>query len=476
MRLPEPIETTGIFWLPERPDAHLPGILKISESGKVTVELTGTFGNPLVAPDRLGFAATPSMEGETGDPDRVVGAVRQGGRVTLDGCFWQKTGLSFPSGVSTSTIYSAIAFVGAEYEGEEDPLFSEFSFSIEGLDSWLWFPVLDIERSPNRREGVIRYELPDDITLALPSNVELSFRFGLHSPNVSLPITEIKVQQTVDVLVKTEDPQPVDYFSSLAFKLCNFLTLALDQAVSIQSMTGYVDQENAGGQNHRRPVKVYAQFPPRPEREPTVHWHRALFRYPDVAGLFDVMIAKWFEDYETFEPAFNLYFAVRAEPSQFMETKILWLAQSLETLHRRSSDETEMAEEEFTLLKESILQSCPQDRREWLNTRLQYANELSLRNRLRALIEPFERWFGDRSTSRPFVNMACDTRNYLTHYDEATTVDRATTLDEKFGLYKKLEALFQLHLLSLIGIDESTIDSIVLGNQGLHRVLGVRDN
>ena len=103
---------------------------------------------------------------------------------------------------------------------------------------------------------MIRYELPDDITLGLTSDVELSFRFGLHSPNISLPITEIKVQQTVDVLVKTEDPQPVDYFSSLAFKLCNFLTLALDQAVSIQSMTGYVDQENAGGQNHRRPVKV----------------------------------------------------------------------------------------------------------------------------------------------------------------------------------------------------------------------------
>ena len=66
---------------------------------------------------------------------------------------------------------------------------------------------------------MIRYELPDDITLALTSDVELRFRFDLHSPNVSLPITEITVQQTVDVLVKTENPQPVDYFSSPAFKL-----------------------------------------------------------------------------------------------------------------------------------------------------------------------------------------------------------------------------------------------------------------
>ena len=474
MRLAESIETTGIFWLPERPDARLSGVLKVSESGEVTVDLTGTFGNPLVAPDRLAFAATSIMEEETGDPDRVVGTVSQGGRVTLDGCLWQNTSFSFPGGVSTSTIHARMGFAGVEYEEQEEPLFSEFSFSIEGLDSWLWFPVLDLERSPTRREGLIRYKLPDDITLGLTSDVELSFRFNLHSAGVSLPITEITVQQTVDVLVKTEDPQPVDYFSSHAFKLCNFLTLALDQTVSIQSMTGYVDEESTDGQNHRRPVKVYAQFAPRPEREPTIRWDRALFRYPDVASLFDVMIDRWFEDYETFEPAFNLYFSLRAEPSQFMETKILWLTQALETLHRRSSDKTEMEEGEFTLLKESILQTCPLDRREWLNNRLQYANELSLRNRLRALIEPFERWFGDRRTSRPFVNMACDTRNYLTHYDEATTRDRATTADEMFGLYMKLEALFQLHLLSLIGIDGSTIDSIVLGNQGFHGILDVQ--
>ena len=475
MRLREPIETKGLFWPPGKPDTQLPGVLKISESGEVTVDLTGTFGNPLVTPDRSGLAGTPGEEGGAGDPGRVVGALRQGGRVTLDGCLWENPGFSFPGGVSTSTIHAHMAFVGAEYEEQEDPLFSEFSFFIEGLDSWLWFPVFDIERSPSRREGLIRYELPDDITLGLTSDVELSFRFDLHSPNVSLPITEITVQQTVDVLVKTGDPKPVDYFSSLAFKLCNFLTLALDQAVSTQSMTGYVDQENADGQNHRRQVKVYAKFAPRPEREPEIRWYRALFRYADLASQFDVMIAKWLEDYETFEPAFNLYFASKAEPSQFLDTKILWLSQALETLHRRSSDEMEMEDGEFTLLKKSILQNCPQDRREWLNTRLQYANELSLRNRLRALIEPFERWFGNRSTSRPFVNMACDTRNYLTHYDEAATRDRATTPDEMFELYQKLEALFQLHLLRLIGIDESTIDSIVLRNQGLRRALGVQD-
>ena len=474
MRISEPIETTGMFWLPDRADTRLPGVFKVSEAGEVTVELTGTSDNPLMGQARMFGEATPSTVEETGNSDRVFGMVRQGGLVTLDGCMWADGSLSLPSGLSTSTIYANTAFVGVAYENQEVPLFSEFSFSIEGLDTWLWVSGIDHEQGATDREGLIRFALPEDITLELPSDMVLTFRFGWVFPSVSPPVTEASIRQTVHVLVKTETPQPVDYFSSMAFKLCNFLTLALGQAVSIQSMTGYVDHETDRAQNRRIPVRVYAEFAPRPERAPTIRWHHALFRYPDVADQFEAMIASWFENHEVFEPAFNLYFALQADPSHFLETKILWLLQALETLHRRSSDEMEMPEEEFTHLMESVLGSCPEDRRQWLRNRLRYANELSLRNRLRALIEPFERWFGDRRASRSFVNSACDTRNYLTHYDEDTTGNRATTPDEMYDLYVKLEALFQLHLLSLIGIDAEAIEAIVRGNRDLRRILGVQ--
>ena len=53
MRLAEPIETTGMFWLPEQPDTQLSGVLKISESSEITVDLAGAFGNPLVTPRRF---------------------------------------------------------------------------------------------------------------------------------------------------------------------------------------------------------------------------------------------------------------------------------------------------------------------------------------------------------------------------------------------------------------------------------------
>ena len=40
--------------------------------------------------------------------------------------------------------------------------------------------------------------------------------------------------------------------------------------------------------------------------------------------------------------------------------------------------------------------------------------------RVKAILEPYKRWFGNSSTRDALVNTICDTRNYLTHYDEAT--------------------------------------------------------
>ena len=472
MRLVEPIETTGVFWLPGQSDTQLPGVLKISESGEITVELAGMFDNPLVTPRSFGVAATPSRE-EALDPRRIVGVLQKGGAITLDRCLWQRTNFSFPSALSTSTVLAELAFLGVEYDADEEALFSGFSFSVEGLDTWLSISGIETEFDRASGAGLIRYHVPDDIPLHPSSDAELSFGFGLTFPTVSVLRTEASVRQTAIARVKINAPRPLEYFSSLAIKLCHFLTLALDQAVSIRSMTGYLEQETAEEENRRVPVNVYGQFAPWPEKTATMRWHDALFRYPHVASELDNIMRMWFENYELLEPAFNLYFASRTQPSQFLDTKILWLTQALETLHRRRSDETEMSEEEFASLRKSVMKSCPPSRRQWLSHRLLYANELSFRHRIQRLLEPLEQWFGDGAERGAFVNRICDTRNYLTHYDETTTKDRATGSDELFELYGKLEALFQLHLLRLVGLDNTSIDSIVHENRGLRRRLGL---
>ena len=477
MRLTEPIEVEGLFWLPGQIDTQLHGVLKITESGEITVDLAGTFGSPLVTPREFRRPAGPNEGESSPDPGRVLGNLRKGGLITLDRCLRNRSNFSLPSRLSTSTISAELAFVGAGYEEGEEALFSEFSFSVEGLDDWLTLSGIGVEfeQDTENSKGSIRFDTPHDIALLLASDTEMRFRFGLTFSRITAPLTEATVRQSASVLVKLKEPRPIKHFSSLAYKFCNFMTFALDQAVSIESMTGYLEQDTADERNRRFPIKVYGQFGPWPERKPRIRWHTALFLYPQVASNLEEIMGRWFESYESFESAFNLYFATRAQPSQFLDAKILWLTQALETLHRRSSEETEMPDEEFRDLVESLKQHCPPTRLRWLLDRLRYDNELSFRNRIRRLLNPVEKWFGDEGERKAFVRRVSDTRNYLTHYDESSTPNRATGGGELFELYEKLEALFQLHVLLLLGFDDSAIQAAVHRNRALGRKLEFRD-
>lgn len=471
MRLTETIETTGAFWMPDRPDSQLSGVLKISESCEITLELAGIFEDPLATKEKT--LPLESLGREDGDPERILGILDKGGPAILDHCMWQNIRYSWSSGLSSSIVHADLVSVGVNHQLAEG-LYTDVAFTIEGLDLWLSISGIETELDRPNKSGLIRYRVPEEISLNLSSDVTLEFRFGLSFPSVAEFRTEASLTQTVQAVVSVREPQSIEYFSAIAFKLCNFLTLALDEPVCLQSVTGLLDRDADDNRTSRTPVKIYGRFPPWTEEKPILKWHDAVFRYPDVERQLEETLSKWFNICEKFGPAFDLYFASKTHSSLFLETRVLWLVQALEALHRRMSTETEMPVEEFHELRKSVVRRCPTEKKEWLNNRLRYVNELSLRRRIRRLLQPFGHWFGARNDREAFINMVCDTRNYLSHYDEKTTGNRASDPEEWFDLLGKLEALFQLLLLDLIGFDTSFIESVVLRNRKLRRRLDVK--
>ena len=103
--------------------------------------------------------------------------------------------------------------------------------------------------------------------------------------------------------------------------------------------------------------------------------------------------------------------------------------------------------------------------------RLRYANELSLRARLKKLLQPFHQWFGTKKERELLVSRVVDTRNYLTHYDDAATKERADGTQELYEVYQKLQALFQLQILRHLGFGEESINRMVETNSALREKL-----
>ncbi len=475
MRLSEPIEKHGFFWLPDDAENQVPGILRISESGEVTLEVSYFYDPMLGTLNKrrlkrcLGY---PPGKSEDRNINRIVGRIDDG-FITLDKCVYINWNKKLLGGVSTSTIRANFAFIGVDYNDDRDITCSKLTFSVEGLDEWLSISGFQTESNWEDMSRSIHFRLPKEIELNLPDGIELQFLFSsTHSPG----FTEEHITQKAYISLISQELRPLKDFLDLVFKLHLFLCFAINKIVSLDSVTGYSSEitiEIIDGQKQEIPIKIYYQSEPHSETKPKVHPHDMLFRYRDVADQREEILTKWIKNYDISEPSFNLYFATMSGGQKYVDGKFLSLAQGIETLHRRNSQETQMPEAEFSNLIDTILNAVPDDgQRRWIDEKLKYANELSLRKRMRQMIEPFKDLFGNSKKRNSFIGKVVDTRNYLTHYDSSLE-NKADSGEDLGKLYTKLEALFQLHFLRLIGIDDNTIKSMVNENYALRNKLGL---
>ena len=205
-------------------------------------------------------------------------------------------------------------------------------------------------------------------------------------------------------------------------------------------------------------VDIYSYSWPHSKNYPDIHPANFLFGFEDLQNQVESKINKWIKGWEQFKPAFNLYFSAQMAENLYIEVEFLIFAQGLEAFHRRTSNEKRMNEDDFVKLVGVLIDQCPEEKREWLKGQLKFANELSLRQRLKKLIEPFKYVFENKRKRRAMIDKIVNMRNLLTHYDKSTEL---IDISDLLPLCHQMELLFQLHLLQLIGFSEEEIKSIV---------------
>ena len=453
MKLPEPIETVGFFWLPTNPEDRLPGTLRISSVGKVTIEVIGTFGGWQNAFQGMGIGSDPLPSGSAPNHDRIVGITDQGDAVTLEGCLSTGSRINFPSKQSKSSFLATFAFIGGNYDSGSELRFAEVRFSIEGLNEWLSLSWFSGEQNRETKSGKIEYHLPEDNVFNLPNEVRLTLKHVLSHPSFGVPVASVSVNQAPVLCLELDRVRPIADFLPLVSRLCNFLSLAVNQPVSTEFISGYLEEDGETVDELRSPIRLYYQSSTHDSEKPEIKVHEMLFSFGDVAENCERLLSNWLQVYESIEPAFNLFFASKSDKYQYIDVRFLRLAQGIETLHRRSCrDVTEMPKAEFGKLRKALLEKCPEGYRDFLSEKLSFANELSLRRRISSLVEPFEDFFGGACESTKFVSKVVNTRNYLTHYSQKLE-SKAASGEELWRLCQKLDALFTLHILSQIGFD-----------------------
>lgn len=449
MRIEEEYKKTGYFWLPEKEEKKIPGILSIDDGGKIELEIVGHFNDALESLN------------DNDDLSRIIGHIEKDGLVTLDNCFYSKKNVSF-GGISKSKIRANKVFSGAAWGKDEIVTFNTFSFSVDCLDEWIGISGINVDNEWHSNTATISYSKPEKIVYLLDNGMKLEICFAYTLPGFP-NITEAKITQRAYFRLDSEKLRDLSEFTAIAFKITNLMCFAMDEIVTLNNVSATSSEIQHKLDNDKQypiPISIYYQSIPFVEKRPKKNWHEMLFNFGTIKTDAQQVLNNWLNAYEYLYPALNLYFSTKTGAQKYLEGKFLALAQGLETYHRRTSSETLMESESFESMVAEILNGCPKEHVDWLQGRLMHGNEINLSKRLKRIIEPFKNHLGTSSERTKILRKIVDTRNYLTHYSENLKEDSAKGKD-LWILCQKMEAIFNLHFLKVVGFTGEKINGVV---------------
>ncbi|MDN5042268.1 hypothetical protein O8C97_04920 [Aliarcobacter butzleri] len=460
MRIEEEYIRTGYFWLPERNEHKIPGILTIKDGGDIELEVVGHFDENIIN----------TINGDD-DLSRIIGYVEKDGLVTLDNCFYSEKNISF-GGISKSKIYVNKVLSGVAYDKHEEVTFNSLSFSVDCMDEWVGISGINIENDFDNRTATIRYNPPENITYSLDNDMQLEICFAYTLP-VFPNTTEAKITQRAYFKLKSETLRPLSDFIEIAYKLNNLLCFAIDSTVTLRNVSATsveIQREMGKGKFYPVTVNIYYRSITYSKDVPNKSWHQMLFSYGVIKTNAQNVFNNWINAYEILSPTLNLYFSTKVGAQKYLDGKFLALAQGLETYHRRTSKEKLMDSSEFDSLVSTIIEKCPDEHVDWLKGRLMHGNEISLSTRIKLIIEPFKSHLGNNKERTKLLRKIVDTRNYLTHYSE-NLKDNAAEGQELWDLCQKMEVIFQLHFLKVIEFNEEEISNVIENSYPLKQKL-----
>ncbi|EKO3906548.1 hypothetical protein GWZ48_004039 [Vibrio fluvialis] len=456
MRLSEKIVRTGYFWLPSS-EIKCPGTLTIDDGGEIELEITGQLDNNFISPDLVQMP-------------RIVGEIEIDGAVTLENCFYRTRNIG---NVAKSIICGHVAYIGVLYEAGEEAKFSSFSFSFDCIDEWVGITGIDVQYGKDYRSAKVSYNRPDTINIQLVDGFSLAIYFAYKLPSIP-SISEAKISQRPVFSIKSSTERGLDDFIELSYKIVTLMCIAIDEIVSINNVTVESKELTTTFNDHTQPVSIKTYYPSLPytEKKPKQNHHYMLFTYKTISEKFESILINWLTNHNNLSPALNLYFSTKNGAYRYTDSIFLALCQGIETYHRRTTSETLMPEEEFKSLVSEILENCPIEKKTWLQGRLMFGNEINLAKRITQIIQPFEQHFGDAEYRKRFVRKIVDTRNYLTHYSNQLE-KKSMKGRELWDATQKLEALYQLHILRVIGFSDTDIDGAIQKSHRLSQKLRI---
>lgn len=453
-------EFRGYWWIPEHPEQRVPGTLEFSQA-EITLDLLGRFKE-----QSSSFFPLPRP--------RILGDAEGNKSLTLEDC--GPGGANLAGLVSTKYVPTTV-LVGAHYGPHEPVTFDTMAIHFDELDVWAAISGFSRKITTDENEAGetvlkaidVHFEPPPAVEVTIAPGVRLSLEFGWRYDDRTPLKPEVEIRQRAGLVLRFDDGVSVQDARSYVRQFRNFLGLAVARPVQPTEVKGIVlapqdSQPDAFTKLKPQPIvmEVLYRLPDVDERQGTrpIYPHEMLFGLHHVQDRLEAILQSWFAKQELLRPVFDLYFGAIYNRRAYLEQTFLSLIQAIETYHRRvHSSATEDPPDLHRKRLKAIVDAAPEPHRAWLNEKLAFSNELTLSERIDAVLsrcpQLVERIVGDKKAFNTRVRKA---RNYLTHLDPKS--ERAAPKGmELYPLTIQLRTLLELQLLSELGFACGEVDA-----------------
>jgi hypothetical protein len=445
--IPNPVELIGEWTVPgEAESLTIAGNLSWT-SQRATLTLQDSF-SPLRGSVHAGDLRTyPAVHGVTTGSEYV--SMLQASSAG--------TGMSFgAAGVRQSErLVSSWVIVGAHVF--QETLYSEVAVRIPCLQLWLCRSCLSHTLAAPE-EGVpfsLNYRLekiPEEL-FDVP-NISSTFVFDYDWSTSGNARSDISVQTSAYLRIRPSTPKDLEWYFEQIGKATTLLSFVSGSPMAPDQISAKLADDGSD-------VQILVAL--REAKYCSFQNHHDFYMLRDNVGAsLEEIVNRWFEIYDSVAMPSQLALSVLSSEKLWLHVEFLSLMQALEGLHRAILPGLYATTEQYEGVRQTLSNAIPQhiasDHKDALRARIKYGNEISLRKRLAALVErlpvDMRKHILGGSGSVPQSWVA--TRNYYTHWDEASKGD---VLDgvEMHRAHVRMRHLLRALYLNLIGIPDVAI-------------------
>ncbi len=381
----------------------------------------------------------------------------------------EHTSLDNPREIHTLNVNRV--FIGAHFGSTDDIRFNKVVVQFEGLFQWSPFKGAkgEIQHSSGKSTGIsagVEFENAIEVTI---NDIRISLHH-LTGQNMSLNALEISNDSAFHI--EYSKLTPWSQISNTIDVLQDLLTFSLQIAIKATRVEGFNEniEETLGIKDitnevtRIKPIAIIYLQKGKDKETSHSYLQDAIITLRQGHFEFDDLMTKWFKFISKCRGSQTAYLSTYYLNNMHLEDKFSSLCTAIEAFHRETIGGWVKSKKDFDELVSTMVNAVPEeDNKRFVREKMKYANEPSLRHRLKAILGGLEIFVKFKDRAR-FIDRTVKTRNYFAHMDSESK-DGVLNGIKVYHYGEFLNMIMQILVLRWLGCEDSSITKSLRNRQ-----------